>query len=201
MQRPSYSAFFFQAEDGIRDLTVTGVQTCALPIYHPMTGVARRVAAAEVHLGGPTGVRRPTCGEREHEPRRPRLVEMLTAARIPALVESATRIAFPTARAPGIFDWARMLSRWRSVSESAAAVRDVRDWPPPQAARSSARMVENARARIGAPIYGPVICRGAACCAPALTWEVPCGGPPPSRPRTGRSPRPWYRHSASPARS
>src|SRR2546427_4688790 len=26
------SLFFFQAEDGIRDLTVTGVQTCALPI-------------------------------------------------------------------------------------------------------------------------------------------------------------------------
>src|SRR2546430_11534267 len=27
-----YPYFFFQAEDGIRDLTVTGVQTCALPI-------------------------------------------------------------------------------------------------------------------------------------------------------------------------
>src|SRR2546430_5779770 len=26
---------FFQAEDGIRDLTVTGVQTCALPILRP----------------------------------------------------------------------------------------------------------------------------------------------------------------------
>src|SRR2546430_12033532 len=26
------TTFFFQAEDGIRDLTVTGVQTCALPI-------------------------------------------------------------------------------------------------------------------------------------------------------------------------
>src|SRR5690606_39666612 len=26
------SAFFFQAEDGIRDFHVTGVQTCALPI-------------------------------------------------------------------------------------------------------------------------------------------------------------------------
>src|SRR2546426_9287722 len=26
--------FFFQAEDGIRDYKVTGVQTCALPIYH-----------------------------------------------------------------------------------------------------------------------------------------------------------------------
>src|SRR2546430_1008006 len=28
----SGAIFFFQAEDGIRDLTVTGVQTCALPI-------------------------------------------------------------------------------------------------------------------------------------------------------------------------
>src|SRR2546430_10383582 len=28
----TYVFFFFQAEDGIRDLTVTGVQTCALPI-------------------------------------------------------------------------------------------------------------------------------------------------------------------------
>src|SRR6478736_7588247 len=31
--------FFFQAEDGIRDLTVTGVQTCALPI-----SIERKVA-------------------------------------------------------------------------------------------------------------------------------------------------------------
>src|SRR5216683_3568677 len=29
--------FFFQAEDGIRDLIVTGVQTCALPIFRPST--------------------------------------------------------------------------------------------------------------------------------------------------------------------
>src|SRR2546430_12191979 len=28
-----FCIFFFQAEDGIRDLTVTGVQTCALPIF------------------------------------------------------------------------------------------------------------------------------------------------------------------------
>src|SRR5829696_6915732 len=28
----SYVVFFFQAEDGIRDWSVTGVQTCALPI-------------------------------------------------------------------------------------------------------------------------------------------------------------------------
>src|SRR3989440_11437194 len=29
----SFFFFFFQAEDGIRDLIVTGVQTCALPIW------------------------------------------------------------------------------------------------------------------------------------------------------------------------
>src|SRR5687768_17707567 len=30
--RYSFFFFFFQAEDGIRDVAVTGVQTCALPI-------------------------------------------------------------------------------------------------------------------------------------------------------------------------
>src|SRR2546427_6915601 len=34
--------FFFQAEDGIRDLTVTGVQTCALPIYRMNSGDVRQ---------------------------------------------------------------------------------------------------------------------------------------------------------------
>src|SRR5690606_41091638 len=29
--------FFFQAEDGIRDFHVTGVQTCALPIFRSVT--------------------------------------------------------------------------------------------------------------------------------------------------------------------
>src|SRR2546429_8520053 len=34
--------FFFQAEDGIRDVAVTGVQTCALPIFAlPSTKAAR----------------------------------------------------------------------------------------------------------------------------------------------------------------
>src|SRR5438445_1365545 len=32
LARPLQSFFFFQAEDGIRDIGVTGVQTCALPI-------------------------------------------------------------------------------------------------------------------------------------------------------------------------
>src|SRR5256884_230622 len=33
---------FFQAEDGIRDVAVTGVQTCALPIYAPESATAKR---------------------------------------------------------------------------------------------------------------------------------------------------------------
>src|SRR5437763_2436396 len=32
--------FFFQAEDGIRDTSVTGVQTCALPILTVITGLS-----------------------------------------------------------------------------------------------------------------------------------------------------------------
>src|SRR5690606_39813356 len=33
--------FFFQAEDGIRDFHVTGVQTCALPIYSPKEDIMK----------------------------------------------------------------------------------------------------------------------------------------------------------------
>src|SRR5438093_12945078 len=36
--------FFFQAEDGIRDWSVTGVQTCALPISHRGPGRHRQPA-------------------------------------------------------------------------------------------------------------------------------------------------------------
>src|SRR2546430_12326087 len=50
--------FFFQAEDGIRDLTVTGVQTCALPIS----------VAAQAHRRG-QGF--PEGDAAEHQPSRP----------------------------------------------------------------------------------------------------------------------------------
>src|SRR5256885_5271003 len=38
MRPPRLLVFFFQAEDGIRDYKVTGVQTCALPISPTVTG-------------------------------------------------------------------------------------------------------------------------------------------------------------------
>src|SRR5437879_11837869 len=41
--------FFFQAEDGIRDTSLTGVQMCALPICLPMFGVS---ISMDVHPEG-----------------------------------------------------------------------------------------------------------------------------------------------------
>src|SRR4051794_41944849 len=55
--------FFFQAEDGIRDGRVTGVQTCALPICFPSCPVGEtgfRGAPGMVPSGG-CGTRR-RCG-------------------------------------------------------------------------------------------------------------------------------------------
>src|SRR5207245_4954362 len=47
--------FFFQAEDGIRDATVTGVQTCALPIslVQPVTGADGKVVTEQTLALGP----------------------------------------------------------------------------------------------------------------------------------------------------
>src|SRR3989442_2715764 len=61
---PPQLFFFFQAEDGIRDADVTGVQTCALPISQPerrffprafsrqARGQARSARARPLHRGG-----------------------------------------------------------------------------------------------------------------------------------------------------
>src|SRR2546429_5490344 len=51
--------FFFQAEDGIRDVAVTGVQTCALPIsvpttigaQAPLTNISKVVIACDAGMG------------------------------------------------------------------------------------------------------------------------------------------------------
>src|SRR5436305_10382979 len=52
--------FFFQAEDGIRDADVTGVQTCALPIYVVAAGTDHiedepEPAALGIRPGGAVG--------------------------------------------------------------------------------------------------------------------------------------------------
>src|SRR5260370_37709367 len=47
--------FFFQAEDGIRDSSVTGVQTCALPIWCAQPGCSASRAGGRGGGGGGGG--------------------------------------------------------------------------------------------------------------------------------------------------
>src|SRR2546430_8383537 len=75
--------FFVQAEDGMRDLTVTGVQTCALPIFASspsMPGIRtsmittsgrRRSASATADSPSAASPITRMCGARERERRRP----------------------------------------------------------------------------------------------------------------------------------
>src|SRR5207245_148348 len=53
------SCFFFQAEDGIRDATVTGVQTCALPISRAAMAAGARHATHTFNAMRPLSHRDP----------------------------------------------------------------------------------------------------------------------------------------------
>src|SRR2546430_11534687 len=81
--------FFFQAEDGIRDLTVTGVQTCALPICWSSSSEIRQPGRCDRARGaGRAGgavrsrhrrraaiqLRRPAAADRRHRPDRKSVV-------------------------------------------------------------------------------------------------------------------------------
>src|SRR5690349_24180708 len=55
-ERVVVSFFFFQAEDGIRDLYVTGVQTCALPISPYNDAGGPNSGSAYVLFGGASGL-------------------------------------------------------------------------------------------------------------------------------------------------
>src|SRR3712207_8085058 len=63
--------FFFQAEDGIRDIGVTGVQTCALPIYasRPYLREADHLGPVSVDDFADAGARRPARAQHESRQR------------------------------------------------------------------------------------------------------------------------------------
>src|SRR5690606_39365117 len=70
--------FFFQAEDGIRDFHVTGVQTCALPIYRDYRRHRDDAPAlAHLQIGGVEPEIRPVAGERALEEGVHALVDVL----------------------------------------------------------------------------------------------------------------------------
>src|SRR5260370_5083451 len=81
--RPSWTVeslfrlfFFFQAEDGIRDSSVTGVQTCALPISKPPDAferigkvqIQRALVVSPLRLGGHFPEKIPETGIGEYRP-------------------------------------------------------------------------------------------------------------------------------------
>src|SRR5437762_13910084 len=76
--------FFFQAEDGIRDTSVTGVQTCALPIWSACEHGGCRGVGAPGRPTAPTP-RQPPCSQadlRARPSRRPRRIRRSEERRV-----------------------------------------------------------------------------------------------------------------------
>src|SRR5437879_12842243 len=95
------ASFFFQAEDGIRDTSVTGVQTCALPISDELRGDDRRLFVVRVappaSVAADAGVEigRASCRERVKMSRAGGAVETRTLGkRVPLRSQGA----LPTTR-------------------------------------------------------------------------------------------------------
>src|SRR2546427_591865 len=100
--------FFFQAEDGIRDLTVTGVQTCALPIswsrsawpawaWKPPPCRPPNSSACSRTTGKRPGAssRRPTCASNSHPGQQsPRPSQQLGTQRHLAVGHAQRHLAF-----------------------------------------------------------------------------------------------------------
>src|SRR2546430_12893702 len=93
------SLFFFQAEDGIRYLTVTGFQTCALPISGGHLSL--RLRAAGGHRARRRAARAGAAGEKEagQEVRRHR--RTVAARRRQASVASAADLKFRSGEGRG----------------------------------------------------------------------------------------------------
>src|SRR5437867_8771709 len=106
--------FFFQAEDGIRDRTVTGVQTCALPILTPRrcTEPIRRASAPE---NADRGTRRPArCRQRRR--RSAGLLPGCRCSRAAPPRAAGSRTSHPPGRASlrrRLAAWGPAPSRWK----------------------------------------------------------------------------------------
>src|SRR5690606_39043486 len=99
-----FCRFFFQAEDGIRDFHVTGVQTCALPIYvpdrRPVPEAVWNVLAAVAQHDEPMAVLRtgvsvlgqydPLAGQTSREAALEQALNLI--AQVPTLVAGIARL-------------------------------------------------------------------------------------------------------------
>src|SRR6185369_5731766 len=76
--------FFFQAEDGIRDSSVTGVQTCALPI---LEGISRQAALGIENARLYEGVKRHLSELQQTQ------AQLIQSAKLAAIGELAANVA------------------------------------------------------------------------------------------------------------
>src|SRR6266404_5455073 len=98
------SSFFFQAEDGIRDKLVTGVQTCALPIFIQNDGVRMPTVSIE-RLRFAEDTPYETTLKRASEPERvmaPEVAQTLRRALTGVVAEGTARRLVGTYKAPDV---------------------------------------------------------------------------------------------------
>src|SRR2546429_2168087 len=193
--------FFFQAEDGIRDVAVTGVQTCALPISRPGTvgfRAAPRSWGLRAHRGSEPDTRIPHRGPVSEGPRR---------YRAPPVAPRYTRANNRPARARGVARGRPTAGRGarprrgRRAARPArrAAQRTARCW----GAREPGRQRSRGRSPRIPPHSRPRLARNAwlaALAPPQAGWRArrACGRAPPARRRYRREPRDRARSRASP---
>src|SRR2546430_3764017 len=122
------SVFFFQAEDGIRDLTVTGVQTCALPISLFARQYVRHRQRRPLGLG---------CRQRSAA-RRGKWQLRSRASDSPGLIRDPWRISIPRDRRFDLCRWRRYSQPtvWRRATRGGDTSRDV-DSPLPASSRTN----------------------------------------------------------------
>src|SRR3712207_6998479 len=108
--------FFFQAEDGIRDIGVTGVQTCALPI-----SLAKRSAEAWTSL-----MAEALCGPRPRVSSSSRGGAARTAAKEPYLLMSAFASGLVSDRKSVVEGKSVDLGGRRIIKKKTQAVADAR---------------------------------------------------------------------------
>src|SRR3712207_624472 len=127
--------FFFQAEDGIRDIGVTGVQTCALPICAAGLGLAddvqllvadRHPQAGEVEVRGARHLAQPEAVDVERA--RAPFVRHEQAAVVDApwrahVAPGPSAATVSTTHRPKYSKWARSAAAVRSGSRARSASR------------------------------------------------------------------------------
>src|SRR2546430_3734597 len=184
----SYVFFFFQAEDGIRDLTVTGVQTCALPISKRAGAPkwSHDSASARAYALPPSSVpvRRDSRSAHDAERREPRPVQLLRREALPVHPLRGVRRRDDPARGPATREPGH-LSGMRGAKSVAAHLRPV---PLP---------LPGSRGRGGAPNREPgdEAADGRGSCGPSKAtnqWRVRPGlpRPPAEGPRARSAPGP-----------